>query len=64
MARRIGSKNKVAAPQSTYLSLSAEERITFLANLIVDRIITDQQSGASLIKTMKKDCYGQRQLFT
>jgi len=43
MARSIGSKNKkVKSLPSTYY-LSSEERVVMLANIIVDRILEDQE---------------------
>lgn len=50
MSRPKGSKNKnvVASPPS--LAMPTEEKVTFLANLIVDRILEDQKSGKLLGK--------------
>lgn len=42
--------NSSSAP--TTLHLSSEERIQFLANLIVDRIIEDQKNGSPLFKKL------------
>lgn len=43
-----GIKNSSTTP--TTLSLSAKERVQFLANLIIDRIIEDQNNGSTLYR--------------
>lgn len=43
-----GIKNSSTTP--TTLSLSAKERVKFLANLIIDRIIEDQKNGSELYR--------------
>ncbi len=50
MARRKGSinKNPPAAPDT--IQLSTEERLEFLANLIVERILEDKAKGQPLLK--------------
>lgn len=50
MARPKGSKNKNSSALPAYAVLTTEERINLLANLIVDRIIEDQQCGNKLLK--------------
>lgn len=45
---RTGIKNSSTTP--TTLSLTAKERVKFLANLIIDRIIEDQKNGNALYK--------------
>lgn len=47
MPRPKGSKSNVAAEPPT-LSMSTEQKIEFLANLIVDRILEDQKNGKLL----------------
>lgn len=50
MARRKGSTNKnpPAAPDTT--QLTTEQRLEFLANLIVERILDDKTKGQPLLK--------------
>lgn len=50
MARLKGSKNKKSSSETRPFTsnLSTEERIRFLANIIVDRIIEDQNKGRIL----------------
>ena len=43
MARTKGSKNKNSSALPNYATLSTEERIKGLANLIVDKIYEDLQ---------------------
>ena len=50
MARPKGSKNKNSVADPPSLAMSTQEKITFLANLIVDRILEDQKSGKLLGK--------------
>ncbi|OYW85786.1 hypothetical protein B7Z17_01670, partial [Candidatus Saccharibacteria bacterium 32-49-10] len=47
--RRIGSKNKKPTIDPLYTVMTSEERLEFLANLIVERIETDQMSGYELL---------------
>jgi hypothetical protein len=57
MGRLKGSKNKTSdtKPYTSTLMLSPKERVQFLANLIIDRIIEDQNNGRPLLKTIKQD---------
>lgn len=57
MGRLKGSKNNISheKPLVPTLSLAPKERIQFLANLIIDRIIEDQNCGQKLLKTIKQD---------
>lgn len=48
------SNEKSTASPST-LTLSAEERIEFLASIIVDKIHADMQSGNKLLKQLKTE---------
>lgn len=50
MARPKGSKNKNSSALPDYVTLSAEERITVLANLIVDKIFEDLQGKQTILK--------------
>lgn len=50
MARLKGSKNKNSDKQPITSSLSTQERIHLLANLIIDRILEDQKNDHALFK--------------
>jgi hypothetical protein len=52
MARIKGSKNKNSAEVPMYTSLPTEEKLFVLANLIIDRIIEDQQTGGKLFRQL------------
>lgn len=52
MARTKGSKNKNSAEMPMYTSLPTEEKLFVLANLIVDRIVEDQQTGDKLLRQL------------
>lgn len=54
MARTNGAKNKKEYRLPHYASLPTKERITFLANLIVDHIEADQQSGKKLLSKLER----------
>lgn len=56
MARLKGSKNKNSEGKIVASSLNPQERIRFLANLIIDRILEDQRTGQVLLKKI----HGQR----
>lgn len=62
MGRTKGAKNKSTEVLPHYASLPTEERIKFLATLIVDRINADQQSGGKLYKGIESKTDEQRQL--
>ncbi len=51
MGRTKGSKNKSQEQLPHYAQLPPEERIEFVAALIVDRILEDQQQGSKLLTT-------------
>jgi hypothetical protein len=53
MGRTKGSINKDPSTVPATVFLSTEERIEFLANLIVDRIIEDQTNDDELFKTIR-----------
>ena len=53
MARLEGSKNNNISAQPVTISLSVEERLEFLANIIVDRIMDDQSDGQKLQKSLE-----------
>lgn len=50
MGRVKGSKNKNTMTRPATSSLTTDERIKFLANLIIDRIREDQKNGRVLLR--------------
>lgn len=54
MARTKGSKNKNTAEMPMYTAMPTEERLFVLANLIIDRIVEDQQTGGDLLRQLVK----------
>jgi hypothetical protein len=58
MGRIVGAINKSESSLPHYATLPTAERIIFLANLIVDRIISDQNDGKKLEKEAKRRNYG------
>lgn len=50
MGRVKGSKNKNSEPRPLTSPLTTDERIQFLANLIIDRIQEDQKNGRILLR--------------
>lgn len=54
MARVKGSKNKNSEGRIIISSLSPEERIRFLANLIIEKALEDQQNGQVLLKKINE----------
>lgn len=54
MARTKGSKNKNSSALPDYATLSTEQRIQVLANLIVDKIYEDLQGKRVLLKQLTK----------
>ena len=50
MGRRKGSKNKNPTIDPLHTVMTAEERLDFLARLIVERIEEDQTSGHKLLE--------------
>lgn len=49
MGRRKGSKNKKPAIDPLHTAMTAEERIEFIARLIVEHIESDQANGRELL---------------
>ncbi|NCU40675.1 hypothetical protein EOL73_02880 [Candidatus Saccharibacteria bacterium] len=49
MSRRKGSKNKKPVIDPLHTVMTNEERLDFLASLIVDRIEQDQANGRELL---------------
>ena len=54
MARTKGSKNKNSSALPDYALLPSNERITVLANLIVDKIYEDLQGKKTILKQLTK----------
>lgn len=52
MARTKGAKNKIAVHTPDICSLTPEQRIELLANLIIDRIIEDQAADQKLLRSI------------
>lgn len=52
MSRPKGTKNRNSAAQPEYTKLPTEERLVVIANLIVDRIIEDQQQDNLLLRQL------------
>lgn len=54
MSRPKGSKNQQAIATPDTVQFSVEERIKFIADLIVDRIAEDEADGFSLLKKIQE----------
>jgi hypothetical protein len=54
MARTKGAKNKESTKLPSTMTLSTEERIEFLATILVDRIM-DAQTNGSLLRVKLRD---------
>lgn len=54
MSRPKHSRNKKTLQPVISSQMTTEERIRFLANLIIDRIIEDQNNGKVLYKKLTK----------
>ena len=54
MSRPIGSKNNQALATPDTLQFSVEERIAFLADLIVTRIAEDEADGFPLLREIEE----------
>ena len=52
MGRLKGSTNKTSTSRIIASTLSPSERVQFIANLIIDRIIKDQNNGKPLLKKL------------
>ena len=50
MGRRKGSKNKKPTIDPLHTVMTSEERLEFIASLIVDRIEEDQEGGRRLLE--------------
>jgi len=54
MQRTNCNKNNNSEQRLVVSNLSPEERIRFLANLIIDKILEDQKSGQVILHTISK----------
>jgi hypothetical protein len=54
MGRPKGSINKTSGIRPKTSLLSSEERIKFLANIIIDRIVEDEKNGQPLLNKIKE----------
>jgi hypothetical protein len=52
MGRHIGSKNIKSNVRPSASNLSTKDRIHFIANIIIDKIIEDQKNGGILFKKL------------
>lgn len=52
MGRTKGAKNKKSNIQPLNAEMTTEERLTFIANLIADKIRDDQNNGRQLLKKL------------
>ena len=57
MGRTKGARNKTKSGEIEYSQLPTSERISLLANLMVERILIDQQSGSKLLKRVSRSNY-------
>lgn len=55
MARTKGSKNKNSSALPEYSALPTEEKLTIIANLIVDRIFDDQHTDNELLMELMRE---------
>jgi len=55
MSKVKGSKNKNSGQKLIVSTLSPEERIRFLANIIVDKILEDQKSRQKILQIINKE---------
>jgi hypothetical protein len=53
MARTKGSTNKEPQRVPETVQLTTEQRLEFLANLITDRILEDQNKGQHLLRNIR-----------
>ena len=55
MARPKGSKNKPKAPVVEEFTFTTEQRIKLVANLVVEKILEDQQFAKKLIPLLEEN---------
>lgn len=53
MGRPKGSKNKTQKTAPHTVAYSTAEKLEFIATVIVDKIIHDQEAGSALLKRVK-----------
>lgn len=58
MGRLKGSINKTLSSRGLISTLSPADRVNFLANLIIDKIIEDEKNGRPLLKKLQMNTYG------
>ena len=64
MSRPKGSKNKNSSAVPWPMNLSTEERINFLANIIIDTVIEDEKQGSPLLKKIEAEQQDQAKVDT
>jgi hypothetical protein len=60
MTRTKGSLNKQPLNHPEFLDMSCEERLQFVANLIIDQILVSQRSDTQLLKELGLENYAGR----
>jgi len=60
MTRTKGSLNKQLSNHPDFLDMPTEERLQFVANLIIDQLLELQQSNGSLLKELGLENYAER----
>jgi hypothetical protein len=54
MGRVVGSTNKQPPRVPETVQMTTEQKIEFLANLIVDRILEDQKTGKKILRRIRR----------
>lgn len=54
MGRTIGANNKKSTLDRLYTNMTVDERLSFLANLITDKIRDDQKNGYKLYSRLNR----------
>lgn len=54
MGRTIGATNKKSSLDRLYTNMTVDERLSFLANLIADKIRADQKNGYKLYSRINR----------
>lgn len=60
MARTKGSKNKDVSIRPATSTLTTDERLMLIANLIVDRIMHDKDNGNVILKKARSNLYAKQ----
>ena len=58
MGRLKGILNKISTIRPSASNLSTEERIRFIANILIDKIVEDQRNGKVIYKKICFKKYG------